>query len=1133
MFKFTMVLILIASLQGFSKGYGQKINLSVQGARLKKVLNELERQTDYRFFYQDQIINQVPRLFSINANNDEINNVLSKLFNGTNITYSLREGKVIILTEKGSQAQTLITGTVVDEKGEALPGVSIKIKGTNTGTSTDVNGKFRISVPNENAVLVFSFMGFTPVEQAATKTDIRIVLKSSATSLSEVVVVGYGTQRRATVTGSVAKITSENIEERPITRVEQALQGQMAGVAVRNTSGSPGADIQVRVRGAASLTGSSDPLYVVDGVPLDNLSGINPADIESIDVLKDAASAAIYGSRGSNGVVFVTTKRGKKGAKPTISVSGYTALSNVERKVDVMTPDQWIDFNKKWYDRQWTINNPTQNPNASQEERLAFARATTRRLYGTRDSLALIRNTYGIYDPWWGTDRIEAIDWQDALFRNAPVNDLQINSTGSTENLSYAVSAGIFDQEGIVEGSSFRRYSFRANLDARINKRIKIGANLAPSLGVLKGPNVDGRDNAVARSLSFPGWVPAGAGKMAGADPYKFYDNWGTGPNNVSPYVQSVYNERNRNDIRLNTSLTTTVNILDGLDLNGLVGWNIRENRERGYSPTWIQGTWNQATPGQLSTSRYSTTSGYQLLTQATLNYTKKLGNHNLDGLLGISQDKSGNEYTEQSLTGFPNDKSWIFTKEKATTVNLNSVDADKFALISYFGRLQYNYNLKYLFSASFRYDGSSRFGPNKKWGFFPALSAGWLLKEEELFKNISWLSTAKLRASWGVAGNDRIGGANYVSSMGALNYPLGDLQAINNGYVVSNIAYSDLRWEKSDSYNLGIDFGAFNDRIFVTADAYYKKTSDLLLNTPISLSTGFSNMIRNVGNIDNKGFELGINTRNLVGAFKWNSNFNLSLNRNKITKLAGDNTDIRLGQGNTIIQRVGNPINSYYLLKATGVLRESDFDRVGNNWVAKVPVWSGQKPGDTKYEDISGDGRITSADYSVVGNYQPKFEYGFTNTFSFKRFDASVFIQGRVGGDLLSIGSRGWNRATSDPRWSYMEQWLTKAYWSEAEPGDGKVPAFFSAVTSEYDTNWMYDASYLRIKNISFGYTFPVKNTFLRSARVYTSLENVYMWDNYYPGFSPEGATQDNASADWGAYPQARTLSFGLSASF
>jgi hypothetical protein len=369
---------------------------------------------------------------------------------------------------------------------------------------------------------------------------------------------------------------------------------------------------------------------------------------------------------------------------------------------------------------------------------------------------------------------------------------------------------------------------------------------------------------------------------------------------------------------------------------------------------------------------------------------------------------------------------------------------------------------------------------------------------------------------------------------MAALNYVFGDNQAISNGYVVGNISNSLLRWEKTDSYNLGLDLGFLRDRFTLSAAYYYKKTSDLLLSAPVSLTTGFSNMMDNIGNVENKGFELELRTFNTVGAFKWNSNVNVTINRNKITKLGSGDADIRIGQGNTIIQRVGHAINSYYLLDAVGVLRESDFDRdASGTWLPKVPVWSGQRPGDTKYRDANGDGRINASDYIVAGNYQPDFEWGFSNNFTYKNFDLSILLQGRVGGDLLSIGSRGWNRPTNDTRWLYMEQWLTKAYWSEEEPGNGKVPAFFSAVTSEYDTNWMYDAGYLRIKNINLGYNLPLKAKFINRARVYVSCDNVYMWDNYYPGFSPEGASQDNASSDWGSYPQARTLSLGLTATF
>lgn len=1032
-----------------------------------------------------------------------------------------------------SQETISITGYVTDEKGLPMPAVSVKIKGTTQAVATDEKGRYTIKT-KIGTILVFQYLSYTTQEAAITRAGpLNIKLAESNNKLDEVVVIGYGSSTRGNSTGSISKIDASAIEERPITRIEQALQGQMAGVSVRSTSGAPGSDITVNVRGAASINGVSTPLYVVDGVPLDNLSGINPSDIQSIDVLKDAASAAIYGSRGSNGVVMITTKRGKTG-EPVFSVSAYTALASVERKVDVMSSDEWIEFNKKWLDRQWVNRNSGLSPTASQAERIALAQKNTGLPYATRADLLGIRATYGIYDPLWGTAALDPIDWQDELFRTAPVTDLQLRASGATDKINYAVSAGAFKQKGLVEGTSFDRYSFRSNVEAQMSKRVKVGLTIAPSVGIGKGANVDGKDNAVSRALSFPGWVLAGTGNMAGAQPYKYYDGWGPGANNVSPYVQAVYNDRLARDTRINTSLTTTVNILEGLNANGLVAWNYRGNTSRTYSPTWIQGTWDSPTvsPGSLSTSRRTTLSSNNLLTQGTLSYVKKIGDHSFDFLLGASEEKYSDESNDQAQTGFPNDKTWVFDFTRGTTT-INTVSGSSNALLSYFGRFQYNFKSKYLFAASLRRDGSSKFGPNNRWGWFPAVSGAWNANQESFIKTISWISTAKVRASWGQAGNDRIGNSQFLSLLTGLNYPYGDTQGINSGFVISTISNSKLRWEKSDSYNLGLDLGILKDRISVSADVYYKKTSDLLLNAPVSLVTGFSSMYSNIGSVDNKGFEVQLNTVNLTGEFKWNTSFNLSLNRNKITALSGDNADIKLGQGNTIIQRVGSPINSYYLLQATGVLRESDFNISGTTYTAKVPIFSGQKPGDTKYQDVNNDGKINASDYVVAGNYQPKFEFGFTNNFYYKNWDASLLVQGRVGGDLLSIGSRGWNRATNDTRYNYMDSWLKNAYWSEAEPGDGKVPAFYSAVTSEYDTNWMYDASYLRIKNISVGYNIPVKKTVFSRLRVYVSCDNVYMWDSYYPGFSPEAATQDNASSDWGSYPQARTLSFGLSATF
>jgi len=1029
-----------------------------------------------------------------------------------------------------------ITGIVVDPTDEPIIGANVTVDGTANGTISDLDGKFSLSNVADNAKLKVSYIGYlTQTVPVSGKASFRIVLKEDAQSLDEVVVVGYGTIKKANTVGSIGTMKADAIEDRPIARVEQALQGQIAGVSVRSTSGSPGSDITISVRGNASINGESTPLYVVDGVPIDNLSGINPNDIASIDVLKDAASAAIYGARGSNGVILVTTKQGKTG-KPVITLNAYAAYSTIERKVDVMNSEEWIAFNKKWYDRQW-VNKSGQPASASQADRIAYASQKEGKTYSTRDELAGIRNNYGIYDPWWGTSDLEAIDWQDELFRTAPSYDIQLNASGATERLNYTVSGGVFSQEGVIHGSSYDRYSLRARFEAQMTDRIKVGVNIAPSYGIREGANVDGKDNAVSRALSVPGWVLPGAGRDAGADPYKFYDTWGPGPNNVSPYIMATAPERKIADTRVNTSLTTTINIIKGLDAHGMAAWNYRSNSERLYTPTWMNGKWNEAKhPGEYSSSNYNTLISHSLLFQGLLTYTKEWGIHNIDVMLGISQESYTQTQSKQGQSTLPDDKSWVFDKDKGIT-SKNEVGQSKNAILSYFGRVQYALMDRYLATVSLRRDGSSKFGSENRWGYFPSVSGAWKVNEEPFLRDVEWLGTTKLRLSWGQAGNDRIGTAQFLSNMSALNYPTGDGQTLTNGYIVNNMSNPLLGWETTTSYNVGVDFGVLNNRIYFSMDYYKKKTKDLLLKAPVSLITGYANMMDNVGNVDNWGMEFELNTANITTRkFKWNSSLNIFFNRNKITSLGSDDSDIRSGQGNTIIQRVGHPINSYMLLRVDRTLRASDFEADGITPKEGIAIYTGQRPGDTKWVDVKKDGKINSDDYDVVGNYQPDFEWGFTNTFKYGNFDASILMQGRVGGDLLSIGSRGWNRATNAPGYNYMNRWLYDAYWSEDDPGDGKTPAFFaSSVTGgQYDTNWMYDAGYVRIKNITLGYTLPLKpNGIISQARIYASCDNVYMWDNYDPGFSPEGATQDNASADWGAYPQARTFSFGVNITF
>ena len=1123
------ILIASATLCFNLSAFSQGITLKNSNVTVKEAMEQLKKSSGYSFVFSSVDVNTKKHV-SVSLEDAVIEEAVQQILQGQNgLSYEIQGKKIIIKKVQPGTATPVkkikATGKVVDGTGEPVIGATVKEYGTPNGAITDIDGNFSLNVA-ENASLEVSYIGYQSQRvKAEDGKMLAVTLQEDTEMLDEVVVVGYGTVKKANVVGSIAKINSDVIQDRPVNRVEQALQGQMAGVSVRSTSGAPGSDITINVRGAASINGESTPLYVVDGVPIDNLSGINPGDIESIDVLKDAASAAIYGSRGSNGVVLVTTKKGKTGA-PVITLNAYAAVSSLEKKVDVMNSEEWIAFNKKWYDYQWAKTSGM-STSTSQADRIAYAEQKLGKKLSSRADMGAngVRNTYGIYDPWWGSSEIDAIDWQDELFRTAPSYDIQLTASGATEKINYSLSGGVYQQDGIVYGSSYNRYNLRANIEAQMTDRIRVGLTVAPSYGVQKGAKVDGKENAVSKTLGLPGWVLAGSGRNAGADPYKFYGEWGPGPNVVSPYIQATAPERKNADIRINTALNATVDIIDGLKVSGMVAWNYRNRNERVYTPTWCNAKWDTAShPGELSSSSYSTNSSNSLLVQGLLTYNKSWGLHSIDAMIGASYESNNANTSLQSVSDFPNDKSWVFDKNKGSTVKSNEIDYTENALLSYFGRVQYALMDRYLFSTSLRRDGSSKFGSKNRWGFFPSVSAAWKLNEESFMKDIEWL------------GNDRIGEAQFLSNMIALNYAIGNSQNLASGYVPGNLANPLLGWETTTSYNVGIDFGVLNNRIYFSADYYKKVTKDLLLKSPVSLITGFSNMMSNVGNVDNWGVEFEVNTANIVtSSFKWNSSLNISLNRNKITSLGDDNSDIRSGQGNTIIQRVGHPVNSYMLLEVERTLTANDFEADGITPKEGIAIYTGQRPGDTKWKDNNYDGKITSDDYTVVGSYQPKFEWGFTNTFKYKDFDASVLLQGRVGGKLLSIGSRSWNRATNDPKYNYLDRWLYKAYWSEDEPGDGKTPAFYATVTGgQYDTNWLYDAGYIRIKNITLGYNIPFKpNSVLSKARIYVSCDNVYMWDHYDAGFSPEAATQDNASSDWGAYPLSRTFSFGVNVTF
>ncbi|WP_201986044.1 SusC/RagA family TonB-linked outer membrane protein [Hymenobacter rubidus] len=1017
-----------------------------------------------------------------------------------------------------AQTQTrTVSGKVntADTK-ESLPGVTVLLKGTTTGTGTGPDGTYTLQVPNEGGTLVFSFVGYATQEVAINgQTTISPTLSPDTKGLDEVVVVGYGTQKAGNVTGAVTGITAKEIEERPVNRIENALVGQMPGVYVQTPSGEPGADLQIRVRGAASINASNEPLYVVDGVPVDNLRGINPTDVANIEVLKDAASAAIYGSRGSNGVVLVTTKRGRKGAAK-LQFSGFTGVQKVESKLSVQSPEDWIQMRKEGIDLDWVAQNPALNkPEDSRATRLQ--RLTVNGV--PPSSTNVIRYTY---DPKWqyGQDSLAYTDWQNALFRKAKMQQYTVGVSGGTDNVTYNINGSYLDQDGVVLGTNLKRATLRANFDAQIKKGIKLFMTLAPSMEWASLGRVDGTGAQALNAAQMPPVGPKEAGNYVGAQPYRSYNYSG---NYISPVAVMERSDVSGTRTRLNANMGLNLDLYKGLQLQLLGALDNGYYQDQQFYPTSTVVTWYNATnEGALSRSRYYQTFNQRYLFQSVLNYTRAFGDHHLNTILGYSAERTQEDRSQQENTQLPNDWTYLFDRANSTTNQNNIAVPVKDLLLSYFTRAQYDYKQKYLLSASLRRDGSSKFGNNRPFGYFPAVSVGWRVSGEEFMAGVSAISDLKFRASYGVTGNNRIPSNSQFAVLGVNNYPLGTNQTPTTGYSPSNFQNDVLGWEQTASWNYGLDFSVLNSRLSVTADYYIKNTSDLLYTVPVSSITGFTRSLQNIGNVRNVGVELGLNSRNLVGAFEWSTSFNASYNDNKVTKLGYDDTPVPGGfQSLTSLLQVGVPINSFYLYDAIGVYKNQAELDAG-------PKMAGSRVGDSKYRDVNGDGVITNDDRTIIGNPNPKFTFGVSNNFRYKNFDLSVLVNAQQGGNLYSLIGRSIDRPGMGYLYNHATNWNNR-WRSPDSPGDGMTPSISATTGAYFDSRWLYSSDYLRVKNITLGYTLPTKR-FYSGARVYFALENAYIWHNYTGGYSPEALQA--GGYDNGSYPQAKTYTFGFNLS-
>jgi TonB-dependent starch-binding outer membrane protein SusC len=1118
------------------------VTLELKNETLIVALKKMQQLTPFTFAYNKSDVNQIQHL-NLPAGTRTVKQTLELILEHAPLEFEQIGNNIIIshipvisgkrATNNRPVADTTITvhGIITGADGKPAPGASIVIKGSTMGTTTNDKGYFELHNVTPGATLVVSSVGFTDVSipvNNSTTLDIQLTEKTATTGLDEVVVVGYGTVRKKDLTGPVSHISAKDFADRPIVSIDQAMAAQMPGVQVQSITGTPGAPLQIRIRGSSSVSASNDPLYVVDNVPVENLQDIDPATIESIDVLKDASTAAIYGARGSNGVVLITTKKGTRG-KARITASVNFGRQTPEKLVDMMSPEEWIQFRKDLADSNWVARGRNIGKPYSASDPGSYRANELSTLVAPVANTHALANTSLMYDPYWeyGTDSLDYVDWQKEFYRPAYISRYNLSASGGNENMLYMLSGEFLNQDGMVPNSNYKRYSFRSNMEIKLNDNTRVGFELAPSFSQSRGAQVDGRTGI---GPSVAGTAPIqekGIGSNSGTVGNTSY-RWVA--DQISPIFQmeNIYNNTQITKLLSNAYIDTR--IAKGLNLRMTGGWNSTSTDNKNYTPTSVSANRRTAAPGSQSTANRTTNRTQYYLLQAVANYNVTLGDHSINLVAGYSTEQNYVAKTQQRNTGLGNDNLYTFD-QGSSTVTISNSEESKRRQLSTFGRLNYNYGGKYLASASFRRDGISRFIGDNKWGFFPAASVAWRISQESFMLPLSHvINDLKFRYSWGLTGNDRITNADRITNsdypavgqVGVTSYDFNG-NAVT-GYSVTTLANPLLKWEKTTSHNIGLDASIINNRITLTLEYYNKTTNDILLAAPIAGATGFITENKNIGSVRNYGYEINIGSVNISKKdFSWNTNFNFSFNKNKVLKLANNNTPVYLGFDKTVQIGVNQPLYSYYLYDAIGVYTSADM-------LTKLPVRTDTKIGDPIYRDVDDSKTINAGDITNVGHPDPNYIWGMTNRFTYKQFDLSFLLQGQWGNQIFSIFGRNIDRPTTGlGNYNAKKVWVNR-FRSEASPGDGKTPRIDASTSSVYDTRWLYSGAFYKIKNLMIGYTLN-KPTFIKglnNLRIYFSAENLWMHDNYDGGFSPE-AFQYDTLADWSSYPTARTFSAGI----
>ncbi len=1007
-------------------------------------------------------------------------------------------------------AQNVITGRVIDAKtGEPLIGASVIVKTDRQGVATDADGNFNLTTKKEFPLtLHLDFVGYRGLDLDVydNSEPVEIKLQENYRFTDEIVVIGYGQQKKGDLVGSVSSVDVAEITKGVSASINGLLEGSVAGLQVTPTSGQPGAGTSLRIRGGSSVQGGNEPLYVIDGFPIynqsnssgvfniketgsqmgspthetiDPLSMLNPADIESISVLKDASATAIYGSRGANGVIIITTKKGKRNDRAQISYDGSIGWQKLNKKFDVLNATEFAQLkNDAMYD---------DNPQGGKYQ------------YKSQEEINSLGN---------------GVDWQDEAYRNALITNHQLSVSGGNDKIRYAVSGGYYKQDGILRNTGFDRFSGRINLDSKLTKKLTVGITANVSYSKTQTP-----PSGLVYSLL---QSPATASIYEEDGSYVYLNPFETVWTNPIAALNSIENKSK--NLRVIATGFGEYEFIKNLKLKVLLGADFDRQKDYAYIPSYLYE--GSSDKGNASLATLDHTSW---LNENTLTYSFELNKvHKFDVLAGFTQQEYRYEILRAGATNFVSDAYTYNSIGSGSVISSPYSYSEKNTLLSILGRINYVYDERHSLSLSLRRDGSSRFGKNNKWGTFPSVGYSWNIAKESFFEPLAKsVSNLKLRLSYGVTGNQEIGNYQSLATISPTKYVIGDYVVL--GFSPDRIANDELGWESTYQFNVGFDFGFLNDRINLSVDYYNKLTKDLLLDVAIPFTSGYKNSLQNFGKVQNQGFEFSAITRNLTGKLQWNTSFNLSLNRNKIKEL-GDNASYIYGSDSNgaYILEEGQPIGSFYGVLSDGVLQ------LGEE-ASKSAYTAGQTAtaGDRLYKDLNGDNKYTNSDdRTIIGNAEPDFTFGITNNFSYKEFDFSFFFSGSVGNDLINVNRL--KLSFYSGRINSIKDAVNR--WTPENPSQSVSRAKIES-SVPFSDEFVENGTYVKLKNITLGYSFHnrvVKQLGISGLRLYASASNLLTFTNY-TGYDPEVTSSDAlyAGRDYGAYPSAKSYNFGVQVKF